>query len=779
MKGYWIYLSFAALMGVLAGLEGSLFFLFLFMALFLFLVGKKKYSVSYLLIALGIFLLFFFQAQIQERQHQTKLTGSEQQFQLTFQHPMKVDGAFFTAYGKDERTGEKVVLQYRLSSEQEKKEMSTLTPGYSCTIKGGLEEPDLPGNLETFNYREYLHKENIFWMLKAEQFSIQQCKVKKSVISSIQSIRQKGIHYIHAHFPQQTAPLAAALIFGDRNSIDPQLMTAYQKLGIVHLLAISGLHVGMLFGILFYIGIRLNIPREKMTDLLIAFLPFYMVLTGGSPSVVRACFMMMLALLFMRFQSNRALPSDILSIVFMIYIFFQPFVIYDIGFQLSFSVTFSLILSTPIFAKYRNRSVLMTIVTSVIAQIASMPFLLYHFYEFSIVSVFANILYVPLYSVVILPAMLLLLFLHLMFGDYISPVLLFFDSSLVVLEKVTVLLSLLPFNTMVLGRPSHIIILLFSIGLPLAFFKWETSKTIQDLILPIFLVLSLLLIPFTISRFNVTGEVTVIDVGQGDSILIRLPMNKGTYLIDTGGTMHFPTEEWEERLDPFEVGKDVLVPFLKSKGITKIDKLILTHRDMDHVGGAKAVLGNVKVKEVVMPKVDKTSELELEIMSIGQEKGIPIHFVQNGDKWRSGVYTFMVLSPSTANELEKNDQSIVIYTKLGGRKWLFAGDLEETGERKLLTNYPRLEADVLKVGHHGSKTSSTDMFLDQLRPRIAIISAGKDNRFGHPHGVVLERLESRKVNIFRTDQDGAVTYKFKQEKGTFYTHHHMIKQKLK
>lgn len=760
-------------------LEGNLLFLLLFLLLFIFLFVVKRFPKSHLLLTTGMFLLFFLQADIQERQNQTMLSGSEKKFQITFQNPMKLDGNYFSSYGKDERTGEKVVLRYRISSEKEKGELAGISPGYVCQVEGVLEKPELPGNLGMFNYKEYLRKENINWILKANQMNIQQCSKEKNVMTVIQTIRQRGIHYIQSHFPPETSPQAAALIFGDRATIEPDLLTAYQKLGIIHLLAISGLHVGMLMGILFYIGLRLNITREKVTNILLGFLPIYIILTGGSPSVVRACFMMMAVLVLSKMKRNRFLPADIVSIVFLFYIFLQPFVIYDIGFQLSFSVTFSLILSTPILAKYKSRPLHIMMVTSLVAQIASMPFLLYHFYEFSIVSVFANILYVPLYSLFILPAMLILLLFHLVLGDFISPILMLLNSILVILKNVTLFLSQLPFNTIVLGRPSPFLMLLSTFALPIAFFTWETAWKRKKLFYPFAIVLVLIMIHLLNARYSMTGEVTVIDVGQGDSILIRLPLNKGTYLIDTGGSLQIPTEDWMKRMDPFEVGKDVLVPFLKSNGIATIDKLILTHGDMDHIGGAKAVLANLHIKEIVLPKIKQPSDLETEIIMIAKNKNIPVRFAQKGDVWMDSSYTFRVLSPTTKKDMERNDQSLVLYTELGGVKWLLTGDLEEEGEKELIKNYPKLHADILKVGHHGSKTSSTELLLNQLHPKAALISVGKDNRFGHPHGEVMDRFEERKVKVFRTDQDGAITYKFTGEEGTFFAHYHMIKQKLK
>lgn len=705
----------------------------------------------------------------------TKLTGDEKDWALIFLPPFKLDGNYFSAYGEDVRTNEKLVIRYRMNTIEEKKKISGLLVGSICKVKGKLEVPQEPRNANAFNYKEYLRHEKIFWTLSIETFNINQCKQEKNLYTSILDIRQKGIRYIYSQFPPDTAPLAAALIFGDRNIMEPDLMTAYQRLGIVHLLAISGLNVGMLIGIIFYIGLRMNITREKMTYLLLGFLPIYMILTGGTPSVVRACLMVMLGLFLAKFYKKKLIPIDILSIIFVLYTFLRPNVIYDVGFQLSFVVTCSLVLSSSILTRYGQKPISFLIATSLVSQLASMPVLLYHFYEFSIVSVFVNIIYVPLFSAIISPVLLGLYVFHIPLGDFLTPFLSLIDFCLQMINRLTLFLSKFPFNTLVLGRPSGIVLLLYVILIPIAFYLWEKTKTLMQAVRAMSIPLLVIVFHYVTMNFTLEGEVTILDVGQGDSIFIRLPLNKGTYLIDTGGNLTFPSEEWEKRMDPFEVGKDVVIPFLKSKGITRLDKLILTHGDMDHVGGAKEILRTLNVKEVVLPKTLEQSSLEEEIILICKQKRIPVRYGKKGDQWRTSDYTFTILSPSENDQMERNDQSIVLYTHLGGKSWLLTGDMESEGETKLLARYPELNVDILKVGHHGSKTSTSEGFLDHLHPEIALISAGVNNRFGHPHGEVLQRLEANKVKIYRTDEHGAISYKFMGDKGTFLTELHNIK----
>jgi competence protein ComEC len=319
----------------------------------------------------------------------------------------------------------------------------------------------------------------------------------------------------------------------------------------------------------------------------------------------------------------------------------------------------------------------------------------------------------------------------------------------------------------VLGRPPLILFLVFFIFYFIGFALFERDGLKKKkLLLTLFLVPVFLQIIMV--KFSPVGEVTFIDVGQGDSILIRLPFNQGNYLIDTGGKVTFPLEDWQERRTNFDPGEDIVVPFLKSRGISKIDKLILTHGDSDHTGSALAILENFRIGQVLVGDTLEKKEIELNIINEAKKRGIPITKVSAGMQWEEAGHKFFIIAPEKA-AVSSNDASICIYSKLGGQSWLFTGDLEEIGEREVIEQFPQLEVDVLKVGHHGSKTSTTELFLSKIKPEFGVISAGRDNRYGHPHQEVLERLNAHKVMIYRTDIHGAVTYKYFLNRGNFST----------
>lgn len=718
-----------------------------------------------------LFCVFLARSEAVEKTNNTKMQVNETDFSIHFQEELKVDGDMFTAIGEELLRKEKLIIRYKLKTEKEKEFISqNLKTSMTCKVTGKLEEPKSSTNENAFNYKEYLKKNEIFWVLNIEHLNLSSCSPsKKTLRSFFRTLRQKGVMYVNNYFPNESASLAVALLFGERDYIEADVIKSYQKLGIVHLLAISGLHVSMLAGMIYYLGIRLGVAREKMTTALLVFLPSYALITGAAPSVIRAVFMMMLLLVLNkgRHLFSSLLTIDLISIVFILYTFFSPLVIYDIGFQLSFGISLSLILSAPFLLKRMTNPLMFLFATSFICQLASAPILFYYFYELSLISVFANVVYVPLFSMFILPAIFILFLLHLLFGTAINLFLIPLNTLIVWMDYVTGKLAHIPFATITLGRPSLFISFLYFFSIPFFFSQWERVTEKKKIIRLFCLPLAIFLLHASSNTLSPYGEITFIDVGQGESIFIKLPHGKGNYLIDTGGTLRFHSEEWKVRQKQYEVGKDVVVPFLKSKGITTIDKLILTHGDTDHIGGSFEIIKELNVKEIILPKTEELSELERDLLILAKKRVIPFRFTKAGEGWKKGKTVFQVLSPQDGIKAERNNGSIVLFVKIGGMKWLFTGDLEVEGEEKLIKQYEKLKVDVLKVGHHGSKSSTSEKFLDKIEPKIAVISAGKNNRYGHPNREVMKHLHERNIKILRTDQYGAISYIFKGEVGTF------------
>ncbi|MBU8730309.1 DNA internalization-related competence protein ComEC/Rec2 [Cytobacillus oceanisediminis] len=771
MKGRWIYAAAASLLGILTSFFHPAIAIVIFLLTF-FLLKRNILSSYNAAIMIVIFLAFIMRSEFASEHNRTSLSGNESEFEVTMKESAKIDGDLLTVFIELADKKEKLAARYKIKSEAEKKTLTdNLGTGMTCRVNGTLQPPPTSTNPNSFSYQEYLNHNSIFWILEMEQLNLSDCSYRKSsLVLTILKIRETGINYLLDHFPEQSAPLAIALIFGERNFIDQATIASYQKIGIIHLLAISGLHVGMLAGMFFLAGVRAGITREKMTSILLLVLPLYAILTGAAPSVLRAVFMMLVVLLAKKLKAPIQLV-DVISIVFIGYLFISPYIIYNAGFQLSFAVALSLILSAPIILKRFSESYAAILAVSFVCQMAAIPILLWHFYEVSIISIIANLIFVPLYSSIILPVVLILFIFDLLTGGKAVLLLNVFERLISFLNWIAELLSAIPNSTLVLGRPSLIMLIVYLLLIPAFFAGWERSKNKKALIRSGVLPILAMLIQYWSNVFTPAGEITFIDVGQGDSILIKLPYGRGNYLIDAGGTLMFDTEDWRMRSDPYETGKDTVVPFLKSKGISKIDKFFLTHGDMDHIGGASAVIREMRVKSVVFSQEAEISEAEKDLIVQAKFKKSNIVFTKAGDNWSKGDSVFQVLSPFGDRMGDvytgKNDSSIVLFAKVGGLNWLFTGDLEETGESEFIKAYPNLKIDVLKIAHHGSKTSTTESFLAAVKPRIAVISAGRNNRYGHPHNDVMGRLKDINVHVLRTDKQGAVNYVFKGNSGTF------------
>lgn len=731
-----------------------------------FLLYLSKESFLRVVCLHSIIISFFYTVTfIHDIIHRSSYTGNENKFVVHFQEPPNIDGDQLKAMVKT-NDNEKILLTYRISTEALKAQLEHhFTIGWSCHVKGELSIPEEGRNENSFNYRGYLSKQNVHWILKADAIAWSDCKVNSTMLTLLKNYRMNGIKYINQHFPEGTNGFVAALIFGDQTYIDEDVLASYQRLGIVHLLAISGLHVSFLTGIIFYVGIRIGITRERMMWFMLFLLPIYMILSGAAPSVVRACIMAMLVFAaLLRRQKVRA--ADTIIIVYLFLLIVQPNILFHVGFQLSFAVTFAIVMSLQIFNRYENK-LLGSLVVSIVCQLAALPILMYHFFEASLLGIGLNMIYVPLYSALLLPASIMALLIRVLspaMGDF---VIFFLDFLFTLCNQAALLFVNFPLASIPFGKPPYIVLLLIAVSSIILLIKWERkNKAHAHKALLVFL--CILVTQYHFQKLNRYGEVIFIDVGQGDAILIKLPFNQGNYLIDTGGTIQFPREAWQERRTTYNTAHHILIPLLKSKGVHELNKLILTHPDADHIGGAAELLQSFSVNELVIASGGEHLYEGKEVLEVAKAKGVSIKRLKSGDAWQVGQAAFHAIHPENRVD-DANESSLVLYAKIGGLSWLFTGDLGELGEGELTKRYPKLRTDVLKVGHHGSKTSSSELFIKQLQPKIAIISAGKNNRYGHPHRQVLDALEKENVKVVRTDENGGIIYKYREDSGTFQT----------
>ena len=361
---------------------------------------------------------------------------------------------------------------------------------------------------------------------------------------------------------------------------------------------------------------------------------------------------------------------------------------------------------------------------------SSLPIVLNNFYEFNILSILFNLIYVPFVSFVLFP-LSLICFIFPFFDN-----LLFFLTNL--LEITSLFFSKIDILSFILGKPSMLLIIFYYIGITLFLFN---KKYIYLIII--------ILIVNKLMYYNVVPSIEFLDVGQGDSILIRYNKNK-TVLIDTGGALKF--ESGFKRANEFSIGRDSIAPYLKSIGISTIDHMIITHGDEDHIGGAKDIIEEIKVSNIYLNGNFNALEKELLVYNpkVLKEKDV-LNVVGN---------KLFVLNPY--KDTDENDSSIVLYLIINNFKILLTGDASTEVEKYIIDNY-NLDIDILKVGHHGSKTSTSLNFIKNITPTYGIISVGENNRFGHPNKGVLNTLEEYNVDIYRTDISGSIKFIFKEK----------------
>ena len=661
----------------------------------------------------------------------------------------KINGSTMRGF-MENAEGVIVYYVYEIQSEAEKnKLLNHSLVGLRIKASGTLTE-NSSAHRYSFQMDDYLKSKNAIGPYEITE--IEYINYQFSFKKYLAKQRFKIKKYIDHHFPSTLVAEAQALLIGYQEEVDGEIERAYQKLGITHLFAISGLHIALLSYLFYEALIRCHVRNEIAYALLIFILPLYAIIAGGAPSVWRAVMIVLIIALCKALNITWPI-GDVLSISGIIYLLLSPYVLFEIGFQLSYLATFSIIYSASLIQRQPN-VVLQNFYLTTVCQLLTYPLLLLHFYEVSLSSLFVNIIFVPLFSFVILPINLILLIISFISSSIATFVFSIYEPIRALLTDFILFLNHIPYQMWIAGKPSIFWFICLYISIVLALYLLDVGARKR-------LVLFSILIPALLFTFRDLSynelQITYINVGQGDCILIELPRRRAVYLIDTGGLLRFETEQWKARNELYEVGRQVVVPYLKGKGIASIDALILTHADADHVEGADEVLKEIRVHEIhITPNsIDNDSMSDLRSEAI--KRNIKIVEKYSGDSWQIGSVQFAYLSPFDLT-YEGNNDSLVLLVKQGDFKALFTGDLEEAGELELINKYPSLLKNItlLKAGHHGSKTSSAERFLKHTNPQLTIFMAGKNNRYNHPSYEVLERMKNLNLPFFITGIDGTI-----------------------
>ena len=585
--------------------------------------------------------------------------------------------------------------------------IDNLELGDKATVSGDYvlsKKATIPNN---FDYQKYLYNNHIFYIMYAKELKILKknqniiYEIKKHILNKTTNYKNRG--YLNA------------FIIGDKT--DLEFYETYQNNGISHLFALSGMHISMLSLIIYKL-----VNKFKHKDLIvIMFLLFYVTLTNFSASILRTIIFFIILKLNNNLDLNISTKNSLLLTLSIILIY-NPLIIFDIGFQYSGLVTFGLIVST----KYYKKNYFYNLfITSFIALLFSLPITLYNNYELNLLSILNNLINVPLITFIIYPLSLLTFILK-----FLEPI---YNLTINLLEFINNLSSIFSLN-IIIPKVNIIFYLIYYIFIYL-YIESNNKKCI--------LIACLYLLSFKLKPFiDHNNYVYYLDVVQGDSSLVIY--NDEVIMIDTGGISNYFISSGSIKL-------------LKSLGYSHIDYLILTHGDFDHMGDSIYLINNYKVKNVVF-NCGEFNELEKELIKLLDKKKIKYYLCIKELNIDNNKLHFL----QTKFYDNENDNSNVIYTKLDGYKFMFMGDAGIDKEKDILNKYNLSNIDVLKVGHHGSKTSSSKSFINEINPKNSIISVGKNNRYGHPNKEALNNLEDSKV--YRTDQDGSIIFKIKNNK---------------
>lgn len=615
----------------------------------------------------------------------------------------------------DVKGEERLIANYYVKSKEEKNTiLDVIHHGDKIMLKGTLKVPfnnTIPNN---FNYKKYLYNKKIYYTLSVDSYEI--INNNKNILYKIKDKLYKKIINL------DNSDYYLAFILGDKTLLSSEIYNSFQSNGISHLLALSGMHINIL---LLIINMFLKKFKENKRIIITSvILVIFLILTGLTASLQRATIFYILKNINNKFNLRYS-NIKLLFIVAFIILFINPFLIYDLGFIYSFIVCFGIFYYSDFI---KGNYVVKLFKLSLITFLFSMPITIMVNYEVNLSSIFINMLFVPWISLIVYPLSLM---------SFIIPILNpLFGFTINITNNMNMLFSKI---SLIINIPKLPIILIILFYLILLVRK-------KKLYICLFLILTF---GKVMVLFDKNYYVYFFDIGQGDASVLVSPHQKEVLMIDTGGKITYEKEEWQKTNKTYNVS-DGVIKFLKSRGITKLDYLIISHGDQDHAGDALNIIKKLNVKKVVLNN-GSTNSLEKKIINTN------VKITNNYN-----LKYFNVINLNNGFYDNENDASLVNYITFLKYKFLFMGDAPKNVEEKIIEKYNLYNIDVLKVGHHGSKTSSSKYFIDKIIPKYSVISVGRNNRYGHPHEEALSNLINTK--ILRTDNDGTITFKINKNK---------------
>jgi competence protein ComEC len=635
----------------------------------------------------------------------------------------------------------------------------SLQIGDAVRFSGTLEP--LPGarNPGEFDYGRYLALNGVrgFITVRDSNRIALRERSKGLTLSAIIGRAQKEIYGVFDRYHKsEEAGYLKGVVFGYRADLSAEVKQSFMNTGTIHILAVSGSNVVVVALIFSSLVGFLRVSRKTGTLLTLLGLLWYMVITGLSPSVIRATIMGS-AILGGTLLGRKGDVYNSLGFAALVMLIWDPMNLFDVGFQLSFAAVISIVYYYPklepliemipstLARSGLGKSALQLFAVSLAAQIGTMPFTAFYFGRVSLVAVVANLLVVPVSGVNVLLGFATVAFSFV--SDWIAASYAALDNLLVsMLLKFVLWCSKVPFAYVETMRMGGAITAFYYIAVA-ALFGVRKPRVLVKTVVALLVAVNFVLYCSAFSGAVLYLRATVIDVGQGDAILLELP-NQRTVLVDTGPK--FMTNDSGERM---------IAPLLKRKGIEALDAIILTHPHDDHVGGCKYLLENFRAGCLILSDSASPSRPFKEILTRARELGVPILLARRGESLQFDPTTriFVLHAAPKVRPRDLNDESIMVKVVYGRSSLLLTGDASTRVEDELLHDGASLlSSDVIKVAHHGAMTSSSSGFLRAVKPRVALISVGRENKFKHPSPVILSRFQSLGFQTRRTDLEGAL-----------------------
>lgn len=548
---------------------------------------------------------------------------------------------------------------------------------------------------------------------------------------------------VEKYTDNNTSAVMKGVLFGDTSKIVNEDMENFKKAGIIHIFAVSGYNIWLIYFVLSYL---LFFPKHSVkikTIIIMIILFIYTLMSGCTPSVVRA-FIIAAVMLSGKLIGKKADPLTSLSLGALMILIFNPLSIHDVGFQLSFMSVASMIFIFPELRKYKlpiHDKIKDMILTTISVEIGILPIIISNFNNIPLLSVLSNLFIIPLASLFTIAGLLMLPagMLFQVFAQILGTCANFICS---IMLWICDLLGSIPYSNLNVVSPNLLEIIIYYFAVAIVFKIIKTGEKFKKIFLSGFMLI--ILISIIIESFPANLEICFLDVGQGDSIYIRTP-DKKHILIDGGG-------KTENAYSDLDIGRDVLIPFLYKKGVNRIDLMVSSHSHDDHLKGLVPVLNSFNT-DFFVKTASGTQDSYVQIKESGLINNDSLIDVRCGDMIEAGQYVKLyILAPVETIE-DDNDSSVVIKLVYNDFIALFTGDISSRVEEEILQE--GLKSDILKIPHHGSITSLNNQFLDAVNPYAAIICVGR-NSFGHPSGEVVKEIEKRGIKLYRTDINGEV-----------------------